>query len=1283
MNNYILWLDQIKKDQFNLVGGKGFNLGIMTQMNLPVPEGFAITTRAFDDFLEKTNIKDEIYKLLKELNVENTEKLLETSKRIKELIISQDIPLPIKSKITEAYRALSYSNKIMSEAALKLIAAGRSLALVAVRSSATAEDLPSVSENEFALVKIGDEIVFDRMKNIWERLDGQPLFVPSLKENKINWCKVSEVYRHKAEGNLVKILTRSGRELLITPTHSLVVLDEKEFKLKPSTIFQVNRNTRIPVVYRIPVGERDLKYLDVKKVLKDKDLTIENGRVKTNKNTSRQIGLPEKIRIDEDFAYFLGVYAAEGSVYKSCVDISCESIEIANRVRYFIQSLKLKDVATSKKNVRIFNSVLARLLRKLFGKPLDIKGKGRSARVKKVPHFIFNTNKKIIASFLRGCFDGDGYIGREISYTSVSENLIAGIATLLEFLGIKFYIYRKKRATTITILRSEAKTFLRVIGVTEKRKLRKIRKLITSYEKEEKHYDFIDNFPPSEKISGIIERTIREKYVKEKEVYVCPYCGGKMIKNGKSSSGKQRFSCKNCGKNISYPPRKKKIKQIGTRDSLGRFYKGFVPWNIGMRKPIVLGRKLLQKIADELNSDELKKIVNGDVIWDKIKKIEKVPYSGYVYDFVVPETQNFLAGAGGIITHNTASFAGQQATFLNVKGVKDLLEAVKKCWASLFEPRAIFYRAKHNIERSSISVIIQRMVNSDKSGVMFTINPTTGENNIVIEACWGLGETIVQGEVEPDRYIVSKDGKILEKHIGHKEIRRIRDFATEKTIKVPVPKELVDAQVLTEEEITTLAQYGLVLEQHYNHPQDIEFAVEQGRVYLVQTRNVTTEAKPEEAKKIAGEPILKGLGASPGIATGKVKIVHGLEDIQKVEKGDILVTTMTSPDLVPTMSRCAGIITDEGGITSHAAIVSREMEIPCIVGTEKATTTLKDGQIVTIDAYRGLVYPGEVTVKKEEKEEVTIEEARKLRTKTKIYMNLGIPEKIDEYKNLPFDGIGLMRIEFIITSQIGEHPNYLLEIGKQQKFIDKLAEGIAKVASAITPRPVIVRFSDFKTNEYHDLKGGEKYEPKENNPMLGWRGVSRYISPQFEKAFRLECKAVKKVRDELNLKNVWVMLPFVRTTWEVEKCLKIMKSEGLERSEDFKVWLMAEVPSVIFLADEFSKLCDGFSIGSNDLTQLILGVDRDSDLLANMGYFDERNSAVLRAMKTLIEHAHRNNITVSICGQSVSVYPELTEFLVRSGIDSVSVNPDAVVKARELVYEVEKKIKMESLKPLF
>ncbi|MEM2632399.1 MAG: phosphoenolpyruvate synthase, partial [Nitrososphaerota archaeon] len=475
-------------------------------------------------------------------------------------------------------------------------------------------------------------------------------------------------------------------------------------------------------------------------------------------------------------------------------------------------------------------------------------------------------------------------------------------------------------------------------------------------------------------------------------------------------------------------------------------------------------------------------------------------------------------------------------------------------------------------------------------------------------------------------------------------------------------------------------------------------------IFIVQSRPETVwslkEEKPKvEVTKVATPTIaekvivVKGLPASPGLYAGKAKVVLTTEDAAKlIQKGDILVTKMTNPDWVPYMRVAGAIVTDEGGMTCHAAIVSRELGIPCIVGTGNATKALITNKEYTVDAKSGIVYEGileEVVAKPIMPSAVGIEAPLAFAepvpiTATKIYMNLGVPEKIEDYKNLPFDGIGLMRVEFIMASYIGEHPNYLLESGQAEKFINKMAEGIAQVARAIQPRPVVVRFSDFKTNEYRQLKGGEKYEPTEDNPMLGWRGVSRYISPQYEKAFRLECKAIKKVRDEWGLKNVWVMLPFVRCTWEVEECLRIMKEEGLERSRDFKIWLMAEVPSIIFMADEFSELCDGFSIGSNDLTQLILGTDRDSAILPAIDsrYFDERDPAVKRAIAHLIETAHKKGVTVSICGQAPSVYPEFTEFLIRCGIDSVSVNPDVVIQTRKLVASIEQKILLERLAEL-
>lgn len=640
---------------------------------------------------------------------------------------------------------------------------------------------------------------------------------------------------------------------------------------------------------------------------------------------------------------------------------------------------------------------------------------------------------------------------------------------------------------------------------------------------------------------------------------------------------------------------------------------------------------------------------------------------------------------------SNTSFAGLHSTLLNVRGPDNLLKSVKTCWASLFTPRAVFYRFERGlkIERVSMAVIVQKQVGTlkevdylngrVKAGVGFTIHPATGEKQkVLIEASWGLGESVVSGAVSPDTYVIDKrSGHVIEKYIGSKEKMVVaRDYGGLK--EAETPKGLRETYCLNDYELKMLWELSLKLEEYYRFPQDFEWIIEDGRVYLLQSRPVTVfYEKKEEEVKIKRPPILKGLPASPGVSIGEVRLIKMFEEARsKMGRGDILVTKMTSPDFVPYMKIASGIITSEGGITSHAAIVSRELGIPCIVGAKDALTLLKDGQLVTLDARRGFVYDGEVKelLAREKALEVSIEEAARLETKTKVLMNLGIPTEIKKYKHLPFEGIGLMRIEFIIAEWIREHPNYLIEKGEERKYVDKLAEGIAIVAKAIYPRFVVVRFSDFKTNEYRQLVGGERYELEEGNPMLGWRGASRYISSHFEKAFRLECRAVKKVREEMGLDNVWVMIPFVRTTWEVERCLKIMEEEGLRRgTRNFRIWLMAEVPSVILLAEQFSKLCDGFSIGSNDLTQLILGIDRDSAILANLGYFDERDEAVKKAIRNLVENAHKYGVTVSICGQAPSVYEDFLEFLIDTGIDSVSVNPDVVCKTKKYIHEIERR----------
>ena len=624
-----------------------------------------------------------------------------------------------------------------------------------------------------------------------------------------------------------------------------------------------------------------------------------------------------------------------------------------------------------------------------------------------------------------------------------------------------------------------------------------------------------------------------------------------------------------------------------------------------------------------------------------------------------------------------ASFAGQQRTFLNLREEEEVIAAVHGCWASLFEARAIFYRAQQGFDhfKVGIAVPVQKMVQSESSGVMFTIEPVTSDQSkIVIEAIYGLGEAIVSGEVNPDLYVIDKERLIISSKKLSRQERKliINPKADDKETNawVSVPDSEQTEQKLSDTDIAKLAWIGKQIEYHYGFPQDIEWAREDRKIFILQTRPVTTIKETTAVEpEIKAPVLLSGVAASPGIASGPVKMIPDASQIDRVYDGDILVTEMTTPDFVPAMKRAAAIVTNRGGRTAHAAIVSRELGIPCVVGVEEATTTLSDGQVITVDGSHGNIYEGKVTRRIKTASVSTIfQEA--IKTKTKVYVNLAQPELADRVATHNVDGVGLLRAEFMVAN-IGEHPNYMLSQNRGNEFTDKLAAGIATFAQAFHPRPVVYRTNDFKTNEYRALTGGENYEELEENPMLGYRGASRYIKDI--DVFKLELAAIKKVR--LNYPNLWVMIPFVRTVKELEATVKIMTSEGLKRSEDFKIWMMVEIPSNIFLLEKFLEVgIDGISIGSNDLTQLILGVDRDNATLAQE--FDERDEAVLIALETALKVANRIGVTSSICGQAPSVYPELTEKLVEWGITSVSVSPDMIGPTREIIAKVEAKLKL-------
>ena len=643
-----------------------------------------------------------------------------------------------------------------------------------------------------------------------------------------------------------------------------------------------------------------------------------------------------------------------------------------------------------------------------------------------------------------------------------------------------------------------------------------------------------------------------------------------------------------------------------------------------------------------------------------------------------------------------ASFAGQQETYLNISGASQVVEKVRECFASLFTDRAIFYRVQKGFDHLSIalSAIVQMMCYSESSGVIFTIDPTNGDDSVVmIEANYGLGEYVVQGRVTPDDYYVEKKTmKITRKNLPTKTVMLVQkpQGGTEDK---PVPDALKNRQVITDDEVIDLAKYALTIEQHYGRPMDIEWGLDKqtGKLLILQARPETVwslkKGPIEQKAAVVTERkiLVKGLPASPGIAAGKVHLIPSAEQVSEFQAGEILVTEMTAPDWVPAMKKAKAIIADSGGMTCHAAIVSRELGIPCIVGSKNGTQVLATGMEVTVDAKRGVVYEGIISEAiNPQPQQIAFSGQSSFSeapvTGTKILVNLGEPELAEKVAQLPVDGVGLLRMEFIVNDHIKKHPMWLIETKHPEEFVDKLAEGLATFCRAFHPRPVVLRFSDFKTNEYAKLEGGEKYESaiKEANPLLGFRGASRYTDPKYEPAFKLEIAAVKKVRNEMGLKNLWCMIPFNRTVDEFVKVRDLIQSEGLRQDEDFKLWIMAEIPSNIILADEFCKAgVDGFSIGSNDLTMLILGADRDNEVLAPL--FDERNLAVKRAIKDLIETAHQYGKTVSICGQAPSVYPEFTRFLVESGIDSISVNPDAVVQTKKLVAQVEQRLLLERL----
>lgn len=651
-----------------------------------------------------------------------------------------------------------------------------------------------------------------------------------------------------------------------------------------------------------------------------------------------------------------------------------------------------------------------------------------------------------------------------------------------------------------------------------------------------------------------------------------------------------------------------------------------------------------------------------------------------------------------------ASFAGQQESYLNIEGGDAVLEHVKKAFASLFTDRAISYRHDKNFDHLAVqlSVTVQKMVRSDlaSSGVIFTCDTESGFNKVVfITGSYGLGEMVVQGSVSPDQFYVFKPSMaVIEKTLGVKDKKMVYapTGSGKKTEIIEVPKEERNLYVLTNEEIIKLANWAIIIEKHYKKTMDIEWAKDgkTGNLYIVQARPETihgskeqnvveTYSINEETKK--GRLLLSGHAVGSKIGSGIVNVIETPEQITQFKPGEILVTDMTNPDWEPIMKVAKAIITNKGGKTCHAAIISRELGVPCVIGTCTATKILKTGMEVTVDCSTGTgdIYNGILDFKVEK-----INLAQLPKTKTKILMNIGIPEKAFVQSRIPTDGVGLAREEFIINSHIGIHPLALINYNqldselkakidekthgyedKTKFFVEKLSYGVARIASAFYPNPVIVRTSDFKTNEYANLIGGHLYEPHEDNPMIGWRGASRYYDPKYKPAFGLECQALKHVRNEMGLTNMVIMIPFCRTPEEGRKVIATMQEFGLKQGENgLQIYMMVEIPSNVIMIEEFAEIFDGFSIGSNDLTQLTLGLDRDSEIVAHL--FDERNEAIKKSIATVIKVCKKKKKKIGICGQAPSDYPDFANFLVGCGISSISLNPDTVIKTRMSISEL-------------
>ena len=1269
----VLWLDEIRSDDIGSVGGKGASLGEMTAARLPVPPGFVVTAETYRAFIEGTGIDEELFEAV-DIDSDDSEALAAAERRAEELILETEMPADVRKEILAAYDSLDDGE-----------------AFVAVRSSATAEDLPSIAADEHALLKVDGQPVFGRMEEIAPLDCGRrTVEVPSLTDDGIEWYEVDRLYEHSAEDEtLHRITTSTGRQITVTPDHSLVVLDEETLEPTTTTIEDLDGDEKVPVARELEPMDTGPETIDVTDYIYGEDVLRADGGVMIDNNSSNeriQQSLPSSIDADGAFAYFLGLYVAEGSTHGvSEVSITNTDDVVLDRAVEVMDRFGLwNGQAKNKHSYRFHCKSLVRFLHAVAGRPDDTDGKGRLAGNKRVPEFVFGWDRDRIGQFLRGCFDGDGTVGDEIGYATTSERLLEGLVRLLELVGIDYRIGERdgdgdwSDSYRIFVPAREAEAFRERVGFESERKQRQLDELIDAHAEKSNYPEFTRTITVSEGLSERLRNRF-ESTLPTEEVTVarCPDCDGEINKSS-PYDGQDRWYCPDCGSAYYEPDVEFEAdERYSGRDADGRFESGQEPWNKARIKGTYSQSKF-NELVSELGVESLS--IDDSVAWADIERVETIEYDGPVYDFCVPGAENFAAGRGSVITHNTASFAGQQDTYLNITR-DDLIDRIKDCWASLFTQRAIYYRNEQGFDHDivDIAVVVQRMVAADKSGVMFTSHPSSGEPKIIIEAAWGLGEAVVSGSVSPDNYVIDREsGEVLEATIADKKVMMNKDEETGETVEQAVPDDKRNARVLDSDELDGLVELGERAEGHYDEPQDVEWAIVDGEIFMLQSRPITTIS--EDAAEAAadgdgdGDVILNGLGASPGIASGPVRIVGKLDQLDKVSEGDIIVTEMTTPDMVPAMKRASGIITDEGGMTSHAAIVARELGAPAIVGAGTATETLTDGQLVTIDGEKGTVAEGSVESDKQTDgvEDVRPENPVKPMTATEVKVNVSIPEAGERAAATGADGVGLLRMEHMILSTNKTPERYIADHG-EDAYVEEIVDGVRGVADEFYPRPVRVRTLDAPTDEFRQMEGGED-EPHEHNPMLGYRGIRRSLDrPDF---FKYELEAFRRLF-EMGYDNVEVMFPLVNDAEDVIRARNLLEEAGVDPEK--RSWgVMIETPAAALSIEGIVEAgIDFASFGTNDLTQYTLAVDRNNEHVADR--FDELHPSVLRLIGDTIGVCRDHDVATSICGQAGSK-PEMVRFLVNEGVSSISANIDAVRDVQHEVKRKEQKLLLDSVR---